>query len=124
MKYRINTETKQVIENKNLGRAFRQAPWREATSSEITKYNLETLRKEKLKELSTKRNEYKANNGYESEYTTLNKINLLGGYTEQDKAECEAFFNDLIIKYDNFKEQINNATTKTALNNINITFEG
>lgn len=124
MTYLINTETLQFIENKNLGKSFRQAPWREATASEITKHNLETLREEKYKELKSKRDEYKIANNYMNENIVMNLLNNLGNYTEEERQACRDFFNDLILKYDNFKEQINNAKNEEELNNINITFEG
>lgn len=52
MKYRINTETQEFIEDKgNLGSFFFQNPWREAKTNEINDFKLNQIRSNKLKEL-------------------------------------------------------------------------
>ena len=52
MKYRLNTETQEFIEDKgNLGSFFFQNPWREAKINEINDFKLNQIRSNKLKEL-------------------------------------------------------------------------
>ena len=84
---------------------------------------LEELKQQKVMELKQVRNEYKKENNYDNDKIVLNLLTGLGVYTQEERDACRVFFDDMIIKYDNFKEQIYNAKTKTALNNINITFE-
>jgi hypothetical protein len=56
MKYRINTETKEFIEDKgNLGNFFFQAPWRKATTSEINTWQLQEAKSAKIKEINDAR---------------------------------------------------------------------
>lgn len=84
--------------------------------------NVDFLKTKKLQDLKKERDKYKINNNYNNQNIVLNILNGLGNYTEQERFDCKIFFNDLIHKYDNYKEQINSCTTKEELDLITITF--
>ena len=124
MKYRINKNTKQIIEdNNNLGEFFYSEDWRKATEEEINEHLVSEKRKEKNLELKLKRDSFKKENGYESEYECLNLQTGFGEYTVEEKNKYRIFIDSLIKKYDSFKKQINESKTVEELNNININFE-
>ena len=93
---------------------------------------LEELKAEKIKELKYKRDEYKKtiiiNNYtlYEIDNSNNLKFNIIMGvhpFTAQDKADFEREINFISAFYDDKKEKINNATSKTNLAKIDLVFK-
>lgn len=93
---------------------------------------LEELKAEKIKELKEKRDEYKKtiiiNNYtlYEIDNSNNLKFNIIIGvhpFTAQDKADFEREINFISAFYDDKKEKINNATSKTNLAKNDLVFK-
>ena len=93
---------------------------------------LEDLKKDKIQELKDKRDEYKKtiiiNNYtlYEIDNSNNLKFNIIMGvhpFTAQDKADFKREINFISAFYDNKKEEINNATSKTNLAKIDLVFK-
>lgn len=83
--------------------------------------DLEELKKEKIEELKQKRDDYKKENNF-SQFVYENlEFNLIED-VDNEKLKWRAFLIDVIEKYDNFKKQIEEATSKKELEKINIDF--
>lgn len=83
--------------------------------------DIEELKKQKKQELKQKRDKYKE----ESNFNDFVFENLEFGLVEDINNEREKwrnFLKNLISRYDYYKKQINKATTKQDLDNINILF--
>lgn len=93
----------------------------ETAEIEITKPTLEELKQDKIKELKQKRDEYKKTNGFSSFVYENLEFNLIENI-DGEKEKWRLFLQDLIKKYDIFKEQIIIAENKKELENIIIEF--
>lgn len=85
--------------------------------------NLDELKQEKLQELKTKRDEFKISNNYDNERIVTNILIGLGNYNETERLNCKNFFNNLISKYDIFKDKILKSKIFEDLEKIIIKFE-
>lgn len=83
--------------------------------------SLEELKAEKIAELKSKRDAYKKSNNYDNSNIVDNILIGLGNYTDEERLACKTFFNNLISRYNELKDLINNATLDT-INSISITF--
>lgn len=86
---------------------------------------LKELKLQKKLELKQKRDNYLKLKGYNlSDNDKFNIINLLDNYTEEDKNNYIAFLNnDLIPKYNQFAELIENTNNVENLENMEFVFE-
>jgi transcription elongation factor GreA-like protein len=82
---------------------------------------LNDLKAEKIVELKVKRDAYKKANNYDNSNIVDNILIGLGDYTDEERLACKTFFNNLIVRYDELKDLINNSTIDT-INTISITF--
>jgi hypothetical protein len=82
---------------------------------------LNYLKAEKIAELKVKRDAYKKANNYDNSNIVDNILIGLGDYTDEERLACKTFFNNLIVRYDELKDLINNSTIDT-INTISITF--
>lgn len=82
---------------------------------------LNDLKAEKIVELKSKRDAYKKANNYDNPNIVDNILIGLGDYTDEERLACKTFFNNIIARYDELKDLINNATLDT-INSISITF--
>jgi hypothetical protein len=87
---------------------------------EIVK-TLDDLKAEKIAELKYKRDAYKKLYNYDNDFIVDNILIGLGNYSDEERLACKTFFNNLIVRYDELKNLINNATLDT-INTISITF--
>jgi hypothetical protein len=82
---------------------------------------LNYLKAEKIAELKVKRDAYKKANNYDNDHVVQNILFGLGNYTDEERLACKTFFNNLIARYNELKDLINNANLDT-INSISITF--
>jgi hypothetical protein len=82
---------------------------------------LNDLKAEKIAELKSKRDAYKKANNYDNSNIVDNILIGLGNYTDEERLACKTFFNNLIARYNELKDLINNANLDT-INSISITF--
>lgn len=97
----------------------------EETESEKLNKTIKNLKIQKKQELKQARDSYLETKGYSlSENDKFNIINLLNGNTENDKNNYIAFLNnDLIPKYNQFAELIENTNNVENLENMEFVFE-
>lgn len=91
--------------------------------TEKTERPLDQFKLEKINELKKVRDNFKMENNYNYSYNDeYNIANLLGNHTIQDRTNYFSFLDKLIMQYNNYKQEIENASTKEELDSINITF--
>ena len=93
----------------------------ETVEIEVCIPTLDELKELKKQELKQKRDEYKINSGFSSFVFENLEFGLIQNI-EDEKEKWETFLKDLIKKYDEYKNQINNSSSKEELDLIIIEF--
>ena len=93
----------------------------EGEETERPQPTLDELKELKKQELKQKRDEYKINSGFSSFVFENLEFGLVDNI-ESEKEKWETFLKDLIKKYDEYKNQINNSSSKKELDLIIIEF--
>lgn len=93
----------------------------EGEETERPQPTFDELKELKKQELKQKRDEYKLNSGFSSFVFENLEFNLVED-VDNEKAKWETFLKDLIKKYDEYKNQINNSLSKEELDLIIIEF--
>ena len=93
----------------------------EGEETERPQPTLDELKELKKQELKQKRDEYKINSGFSSFVFENLEFGLVDNI-DGEKEKWETFLKDLIKKYDDYKNQINNSSSKEELELIIIEF--